>query len=187
MGLVFADFQRTHSRRRRRWQQQQRERRTYKPSPFGQSQINFKRTNRANTTTTTTTLRKKSRKTNTRQKQQKKRRREPPTATATERQSSAAQRSRASADCDKCVYDRKGVLTNQSSSFAHSLGPGPHFVQRESAPALFHSNSPQYTNTHSTQALPAHAHSDSGALAAHNSPELNCVLYSHRTRTAGNL
>lgn len=183
MGLVFADFQRTHSRRRRRWQQQQRERRTYKPSPFGQSQINFKRTNRANTTTTTTTLRKKSRKTNTRQKQQKK---GAESHRQRQRQSSAAQRSRASADCDKCVYDRKGVLTNQSSSFAHSLGPGPHFVQRERAPALFHSNSPQYTDT-SIVCLPAHAHSDSGALAAHNSPELNCVLYSHRTRTAGNL
>lgn len=123
-----------------------RERRTYKPSPFGQSQINFKRTNRANTTTTTTTLRKKSRKTNTRQKQQKKK-----AQRATDSDSDrAAQRSRASADCDKCVYDRKGVLTNQSSSFAHSLGPGPHFVQRESAPALFHSNSPQYTHTQYT-------------------------------------
>lgn len=42
MGLVFADFQRHALRRRRRQRRRQRPK-TYKPSPFGQSQINFKR------------------------------------------------------------------------------------------------------------------------------------------------
>lgn len=164
MGLVFADFQRTHCRRRRR-RREQREasRNTYKPSPFGQSQINFKRTNEANAT---------SRASNddddddavVAQKESKNKQ----AATTTTKTLRATARARAAQPsdgryCDKCVYDRKGVLTNQSSSFARSLPGclllGPHFVHCERARLRSRSAIRRnYTGTHTLTSTRAHEH-----------------------------